>query len=116
MVCVEVTRNGGPEGAIVNLKVRGHAGFAGYGDDIVCAAASATAYTAAGALTKLCGAPRGCAKERDGFFEIKPPAFKNADDAYRAGIIMEAAYIGYKQIEASYPGFLSVTEKLSDGG
>jgi len=115
MISVEVTRSGGPDGAIARLKVRGHAGFAGYGDDIVCAAASATAYTAAGALNKLCGAPRKCAKERGGFFEIAVPAFKDGDAAYKAKIIMETAYIGYKQIEASYPDFISVTEKIPEG-
>jgi uncharacterized protein YsxB (DUF464 family) len=116
MVFVEIARSGGPESPVRRLKVRGHAGFAARGYDIVCAAASVTAYTAAGALSKICGAPRGCAKEREGFFELAVPDFKDRDAALKAEVIMETAYIGYRQIEASYPGYINVTEKISDGG
>jgi uncharacterized protein YsxB (DUF464 family) len=111
MVYVEVTRGAGPESPIRKLNVRGHAGFANYGGAIVCAAASVTAYTAAGALGELCGAPRGCAKEREGFFELTVPDFKETDAAYKARIIMETAYIGFRQIEASYRDFITVIVK-----
>ena len=100
----------GGGGTIRRLRVRGHAEYAAHGEDIVCAAASATVYTAAGALNILCGAPESCAIEKDGFFELTVPVFTDSDDSYKADIIMETAYIGFKQIEASYPGFLNVTE------
>ena len=101
----------GLPGMIRKLKVRGHAEYAARGEDIVCAAASATVYTAAGALNMLCGAPDGCAVERDGFFELTVPKFKDGETTYKADIIMETAYIGFKQIEASYPDFLTVSEQ-----
>ena len=97
-------------GSIRRLTVRGHAEYAPHGEDIVCAAASVTIYTAAGALEKLCGAPEDCIIEQEGYCEISVPAFKDSDAAYRADIIMETAYIGFKQIEASYAGFLKVYE------
>ena len=116
MIKVAVTRESGAGGvqaecgAIRKIKVCGHAGFAGRGKDIVCAAASVTVYTAAGALNVLCGAPRDCAKERDGFFELTVPRFEDGEKAHRADIIMETAYIGFKQIEAEYRGFIKVSE------
>ena len=115
MVNVVFTRDSGSGGlsslgTVKSLKVDGHAGYAAHGEDIVCAAASATAYTAAGALEQLCGSPSSCAVDRDGHMEIRVPAFRDADMLYRADIIMEAAYIGFKQIEASYPNHLRVTE------
>ena len=97
-------------GAIRKITVYGHADYAVQGEDIVCAAASATIYTAAGALGVLCGAPNGCSTEREGYFEIDVPDFADKDKAYRADIIMETAYIGFKQIEASYGNFLRVSE------
>ena len=96
-------------GFIYRLTVQGHAGYATHGEDIVCAAASAIIYTAAGALEELCGASADCITERDGYFEINVPVFKDAAAAHNADIIMETAYIGFKQIEASYPDNLSVS-------
>ena len=116
MVIVEITRKPGygagisEKGPIRRLIVRGHAGYASRGKDIVCAAASVTVYNAAGGLEKLCGAPGDIAIERDGYYEINVPVFEENDTAYRADIIMEVAYIGFKQIESLYPDFLRVSE------
>jgi uncharacterized protein YsxB (DUF464 family) len=63
---------------IKSIRVEGHAGFGKYGKDIVCAAASVTAYTAAGALAELAGFD-GCYAERDGYFEIALPEAGTAD-------------------------------------
>ena len=118
MIVAEFSRKGqsgglrGGNGVIRKLKVRGHAEYAAHGEDIVCAAASVTVYTAAGALNMLCGVPDNRVKEKDGFFELTVPVFTDSDTAYRANIIMETAYIGFKQIEASYPDCLKVTENV----
>lgn len=114
MIAVEITRAranekaSGARGRICNLKVHGHADSAVYGEDIVCAAASVTMYTTAGALVGLCGAREDCAEERDGFFEIAVPVFKDEKTEYAAEIITETAYIGFMQIEASYGKYIRV--------
>jgi uncharacterized protein YsxB (DUF464 family) len=121
--------------------VEGHAGYAKAGKDIVCAAASATAYTAAGALSELAGLS-GAWAERDGYFEISVPASHGVPAGHvgagQAGslassgcaeaalgspgaaggqgagteaiidIIMETAYIGYRQIAEAYPRHLEL--------
>jgi len=116
MIRVDITRSGTSEigsrksGAINNITVRGHSGYAGHGHDIICAAASVTIYTAAGALCELCGAPERDVKIREGFFELAVPDFKDTGAARTAEIIMDTAYIGFKQIEATYPEYLKVID------
>lgn len=117
MVHVEVQRVGALGrvradcGAIRGIIITGHAGDAAAGENIVCAAVSVTAYTAAGALNGLCGTPYDCAEERGGFFKLTVPDFDDGDKAYRAEIIMETAFIGFKQIELTYGKFIRVSEK-----
>ena len=98
---------------IRRFLVRGHAGYAPHGEDIVCAAASAIIYTAAGALEILCGAQEEGAAEQEGYFEISIPLFEDNAATYKADIIMETAYIGFKQIENSYPDFIKVNEIIN---
>lgn len=97
-------------GKITKIIVNGHTGYAKAGTDIVCAAASATIYTAAGAMSLMCGLPKKNIKERDGYFKLMVPEFKNEGANMIAEIILETAFIGFKQIEGSYGDFLKVTE------
>ncbi|MDR3119852.1 MAG: ribosomal-processing cysteine protease Prp [Clostridiales bacterium] len=107
-------------GRIRGIRVEGHALFSTDGDDIVCAAASATIYTAAGALIELCNAPESCATEREGFFELTAPEFLDTSPEFSgssnesarrtAAVILETARIGYRQIADSYPKHLRVVE------
>ena len=98
-------------GAIKSITVKGHSGQAEHGKDIVCAAASVTIYTAAGALSELCGAPEQNVKISEGYFKLPVPDFTDPCKSNNAQVIMEAAYIGFKQIEASYPGYVKVEDK-----
>jgi uncharacterized protein YsxB (DUF464 family) len=97
-------------GMINGFEVNGHAGYAPAGSDIVCAAASATAYTAAGALEELAGAA-GCHTEKSGLFTLRLLDGLSPKQRQTAAIILETAAIGFKQIENSYGKYLSVTEK-----
>ena len=98
-------------GRINMIQVEGHAGFNKPGKDIVCAAASVTAYTCAGAISELTGIGR-CHTETEGFLEISLPDGCWEDDSQRRVIdtISEAACIGFRQIEGSYPRHLRVIE------
>ena len=126
MVIVEITRSkssggvpafqygsdGQAYGPIKRIRIQGHAGFVKRGKDIVCAAASVTAYTAAGALEELCGIPNNVVTEKDGYFELRVPDIADANIADRANIITETTYIGYKQIEASYRRHIKIIETI----
>ena len=108
MVSVLVERNSGK--TIKAFEVKGHSGYDEAGRDIVCAAVSAIAYTAAGALGELAGMP-GCYTESPGYMRIELP--NDIDDIKMPVIdtIMNMSYIGFRQIEGSYPEHLKVVEK-----
>ncbi len=102
MISVSLLR--GPDGAILRFEVDGHAGYAKKGeDDIVCAAISALAYTAVGALEDLAGVSPDWT-ERDGHMECRIPApgAEPKGDASSARTILETFALGCRQIEASY--------------
>lgn len=108
MIIVSIVRDG--SGFITKFTVKGHAGYARRGKDIICAAASVTAYTAAGALEELAGI-KGCYQESDGFFSLSMPENLTGKQKQTAGIILETAAIGFKQIELEYEEFISVLEE-----
>ena len=99
-------------GRINLIRVEGHAGFARSGKDIVCAAASVTAYTCAGAIQELAGVG-SCHTEQEGFLEIKLPdgCWEDDDQQRVIDVITEATYVGFRQIEWNYPKHLKVIER-----
>ncbi|HHW49743.1 MAG TPA: ribosomal-processing cysteine protease Prp [Clostridiaceae bacterium] len=97
-------------GFIRQIIIKGHAGFSEYGRDIVCAAVSATAYTAVGALGELAGIT-GVHEEKDGFMLISIPKGMTEQQKQIAGIILETAVIGLKQIEMEYGRYVKVLDR-----
>ena len=108
MIKVSIVRD--DSGFIGKFTVKGHAGYARRGKDIICAAASVTAYTAVGALEELAGI-KGCHTESDGFFSCSIPESLTGQQKQTARIILETAAIGFKQIELEYDEFISVLEE-----
>lgn len=107
MINVAIVRD--KEGFIWEFTIKGHAGYGKYGSDIVCAAVSAIAYTALGALEELAGIKNYT--ERDGYLKCSLPVNIAGDARYRAGIILDAMVIGLKQIEYSYDKFVTVVDE-----
>lgn len=108
MIEVSIVRD--KTGFIWQYSVDGHADYDEHGRDIVCAAASVTAYTAAGALEDLAGI-KNCHTENDGFFFCSLPEDITEQQKQIARIILETTYIGFKQIELSYKEFIQVMEE-----
>ena len=69
MITAKIFRNS--RGAVSGFEISGHAGYAEHGGDIVCAAVSAIAYTAAGYFSekKYGGKPLEYS-EREGFMKL----------------------------------------------
>jgi len=108
MIGVHIIRD--KTGFIWQVAIEGHAGFAERGRDIVCAAVSVTAYTAAGALEELAGI-KNCYRAREGYMLISLPQNLTADQKQTAKIILETTAIGFKQIEFSYGDYISVLDE-----
>jgi uncharacterized protein YsxB (DUF464 family) len=107
MVSVTVYRQ--PGGLARGIRVEGHAGAGPYGEDIVCAAASALVQTAAAALEEIAGLA-GAAAKGEGLYEIRVPQGR-LREGEAASVILETACIGYRLIAGSYPKHLRVTER-----
>ncbi|HEY8350184.1 MAG TPA: ribosomal-processing cysteine protease Prp [Clostridiales bacterium] len=108
MINVVITRD--QTGPIRSIEISGHSGYAEAGSDIICSAAAAIGYTAAGGLESLAGL-RGCYKTDDGYMLIRLPEQMDEKQRSIASIIMETAAIGFKQMEFSYAEYVSVKDE-----
>lgn len=97
-------------GNITGFVVKGHAGYAEEGSDIVCSAISAIAYTAVGAIDEIIGLKKFY-KEKNGLMTCKLDMDMPSDLRHNANIIMATAEIGFKQIEYAYPDYVKVTDE-----
>jgi uncharacterized protein len=91
------------------FSIKGHAGYGEHGSDIVCAAVSAIAYTALGALEEMTGVKNYT--EKDGLLKCSIPLNISDTDKRTAEIILNSMVIGLKQIEYSYGKYVSVLDE-----
>ncbi len=119
----------GKDGKIRGFQVKGHAGYADHGRDIVCAAVSALAQTAVLGLTKVAGLTAKV-DSREGFLEClldepaasapsvpqpagsDPEARARANDRARAEdlaqTILQTLILGLTDIQKDYSQYLSI--------
>ncbi len=98
-------------GAIVAIRVRGHAGFAVAGQDIVCAAVSALVLTAAHGLRRHCAVtPK--VSDTAAEFRLELADGGNA----RATAVLETTITGLEAIAATHPGYMRIKQaKIAAG-
>lgn len=106
MVEISIIRDN--EGKMRGFNVEGHAGYARKGEDIVCSAVSALAYTAVGSLMNMAG---GCDyEEKDGFMKIRIKDRRSEKETISSEIILNTIFIGFMQLMESYKKFVRVSE------
>lgn len=88
------------------LTIQGHAGYSENGNDIVCAGASAIAYTLLGYLNNCDDVIDLEYADRSGDFSLVC-----SGDSVRVQTAFEMALIGFMQLESTYPQCVRV-EKL----
>jgi len=108
MIRVSAVRDAG--GKFTAMEVSGHAGFADYGEDIVCAGVSALVETCILGLENICGFTPRILKE-EGFLSLEIPGSIPADSRKKADIIIETILLGLKDISKSYPKHIHVKIK-----
>ncbi|HHY41862.1 MAG TPA: ribosomal-processing cysteine protease Prp [Thermoanaerobacterales bacterium] len=100
MIHVKAKRH--PIGGYMSLEISGHAKYAEYGKDIVCAGVSALAETAILGLKHV-----ACVKplviKRQGYLALKLPDNLPQEELKKATIILETIFLGLKDISKSYP-------------
>lgn len=109
MIHIQVWRD--TAGHARRLLVKGHAGYAGHGQDIVCAAVSAIAQTAVLGLTDEAGLAMGDrAVIREGLVDITlPDSLQQQGPA--ANAILNTAALGLRSVQMAQPGFVHYQER-----
>lgn len=92
--------------AYTGFEVKGHAGFAEYGKDIVCAAVSALTVTCVNALESVAGV-KASVSVQDGDMAVSLPP----DAGHDAQVILAAMVQGLRDTADQYPNHLQLTEK-----
>lgn len=109
MINISIVRD--KDGFIWEFAVKGHAGADKYGKDVVCAAVSAIAYTALGALDELAGIKSFT--EEDGYIKCTIPTDIPEERKSVVKIILETMAIGFKQIRYTplYKKYMSILDE-----
>ncbi len=107
MINIIVTRD--KEGFIWQYTVKGHAGYAEAGKDLVCCAVSTVAYTGINALDELAGIKNYNIK--DGYMVCSIPTDISPELKEKVKVIMDTIEVGFKQIELTYSKFVSVLDE-----
>ncbi len=107
MIKINIVRDN--KGFIWEFKIKGHAGFSNSGEDIICAAISAIAYTALGGLDELVGIKNY--KEKDGYIRCSIPVDIATHQMEKVKIILETMVIGFRQIEMAYRDYVVVLDE-----
>lgn len=101
MIQVTISRNEVNE--ITGFSVKGHAGYAESGRDIICAAVSAICYTAVGYFdAERYDGNEPDYKAKDGLMLFRTPEISSEEDRKKAQAVLSAMVIGLKQVQESY--------------
>ncbi len=92
--------------AYTGFEIKGHAGFAAYGKDIVCAAVSALSTACVNALESVAGV-KARVVIQDGDMAVSLP--ENA--GHDAQVILRSMVQGLRDVAEQYPKHLQLTEK-----
>lgn len=95
---------------ITSVEISGHSGYADSGKDIVCAAVSAIAQTAAAGLKKFSPGMEYEIRD-DGYLKFTVPESGNGGEITAADAITDTLCLGLRGIEKEYGSFVRVEEK-----
>ena len=93
-------------GQLTGFSVRGHAGYAPEGSDIVCAAVSVLTTTCVNALESVAGVVPEVNGGTDGYLEATLPENSPAPAARDAQVLMQALRQGLSDLARAYPRYI----------
>lgn len=101
MIQIEVSRN--QEGEVTAIRAQGHADYADYGEDIICAAATAVITTAMAGLEDLLQVRHErILLEGDVGLKLDEKQVLEASQIEKRNLMLDTCVLGLKQIEFSY--------------
>jgi uncharacterized protein YsxB (DUF464 family) len=106
---IKVVIQRAPEGKIESFQVRGHAGFADAGDDIVCAAASILIQNAVNSIETLLHV-KIPDKSGSGYVECQIPSLEE-HVSEQTQLLLESMAYGLRVLADEYPKHVIVKDK-----
>lgn len=97
---------------IQKLWMTGHAGFGEYGEDIVCAAASAQVISVENSLVQILNInPTTQVDEIEGgYLELTLPADLTSEVDADAQLLMRHLHLAYQVLEENYPDYIQIQD------
>ncbi|MBT2582409.1 ribosomal-processing cysteine protease Prp [Planococcus sp. ISL-109] len=94
---------------ISGFEMSGHADFAEYGQDLVCAGASAVSFGAVNAIMALTGIEPDIEQADSGFLKIGFPENVDRKTDEQVQLLMRGMIISLETIEHDYADFIKIT-------
>ena len=100
------------EGRITGFESEGHAGYADYGSDIVCAAVSALLISCVNGLESVAGVEAVVRQNEEvGFLKAELSGMPDEARRHDAEIVFEVTEKGLQSIAKQYPDFVRVISR-----
>ena len=96
-------------GRLTGFRVKGHAGYAEEGSDIVCSAISALTTTCVNALESVAGVQAEVRGGEDGFLEARLPQGLTDMQMHDAQVLMGALHQGLSDLADGYPQYIRLS-------
>lgn len=97
------------QGEIQSFEVKGHAGYAPKGEDIVCAAVSALTFGTVNAITELLAVPLAVEMEEEGgFLHCTVPSGLAQDVQEKVQLLLQGMHLSLRSIEQEYGRHLKI--------
>jgi uncharacterized protein YsxB (DUF464 family) len=110
MIRIQIERN--RAGQVERVLIKGHAGYAEYGKDIVCAAVSGISIALANAIETMFGVRVHADDDGDGKLDCRfPPSLNDPEKAEKVRLLMEAMVIALKNMADEYPDHVTIKER-----
>lgn len=103
-ITVERDRNG----VVSRLLVKGHANFAEYGRDLVCAAVSGIIISMANAIEELTGVSLHQPDDGDGKVDLRMPERVDEKTYQKLTLLLEATFLALKNVADDNPAYISL--------
>ena len=102
---INITLYHSKDGAQLGFNIKGHAGYAQSGSDIVCAAVSSSAYLVANTIIEVMGVEADATVDENGEMTVLVPK----DSAIKTKEILLGFKIHIEELQKQYPKNVTIT-------
>ncbi len=106
MIRIVVTKQGD---FVTQVEVKGHAGYAKFGKDIVCSAVSSIACTALMGVVEFSSQKVEYVKE-EGYLRFSVPSPQSEEERIRLDAVTKTMLLGLRDIQSGYKAYIKLEE------